>query len=307
MKLTKPMVRIFNIVCHDANTLQSIAKEAKKSLSWTSDILTQLAEEQFIIAESSRSKARSRKVFKIAATAHAAKLRQLMFIMPYIDFSEIIAGSKLKVLLALLFDWKDYKTISRMINTSAHAIRQSVPQLKSRGIITKKGRLLKFNNTAWLHLFEFLKEFRNFSSLNGFLLWKYGEEIIYIVDDKKLANGTLTGFNRYKDFDIRVAAVSGCCYLPEKKLAKEEIFIHSLLQVDDPRLLHLALTFYLKHNLDTIKTEKLAMYYDCYSKYEELKTLPFVKEDYKNLESFRVTFDRKDFRRIAHMYGVKNV
>ena len=80
-----------------------------------------------------------------------------------------------------------------------------------------------------------------------------------------------------------------------------------MLQVDDPRLLHLALTFYMKHKLNTKKVEKLAMYYDCYSKYEELRNLPFVIEEYKKLESFQTAFDRKDFCRIAHMYGVKNV
>ena len=307
MNLTKPMIRIFNILCHDSNTLQTIAKEAKKSLSWTSDILRQLLNAHFITAEMATSKTGSRKVFKIANTAYADKLRRLMFIKPYIDFTEFIAGSKLKVLLAILFDWKDYETISRMVKTSVHAVRQAVPQLKNRGIITKKGRLLKFNNVAWPHLFEFLKEFRNFSSLNGYLLWKHDKEIIYVVDDKRLAKGILTGFNRYKDFGVRVVTVSECCYSPEKTLTKEEIFIHSLLQVDDPRLLHLALTFYLKHKLNTKKTERLAMHYDCYSRYEELKILPSAREDYKKLETFQVTFDRKDFRRIARMYGVKNV
>jgi DNA-binding Lrp family transcriptional regulator len=307
MNLTRPMVRVFWIVCHENGTLQGIAKEAGKSLSWSSEILTQLIKAQFVTAEFAASRPGSRKIFKVAGTAYAIKLKQLMYAKPYIDFSEIITGSKLRVLMAILYDWKDYETISKMMNTSAHAVRQTVPKLKNRGIITKKGRLLKFNNVAWSHLFEFLKELRNFSGLNGFLLWQYGKETIYIVDNIKLAKGTLTGFNRYRDFGVRVVTVTGCCYLPEKKLSKEEIFVHSLLQVDDPRLLHLALAFYLKHKLDTNRVKKLAMHYDCHSRYEELKTLPLLREGYKKLEYFRTEFDRKDFRRIAHMYRVKNV
>lgn len=311
MNLTKPMVRVFNIVCHENDTLQSIAKEAGKSLSWTSEVLHQLIEEQLITARFRHhfpeDFPKSKKIFQVANTSYADKLRQLMFIKPYIDFTEIIAGIKLKVLMAILFDWKDYKTISKMVKTSAHAVRQTVPKLKNRGIITKKGRLLKFNEISWSHLFEFLKELRNFSSLNGFLLWKYDKETVYAVDDKRLAKGVLTGFNRYSDYGVRVVTVTGCCYLPEKKLTKEEIFVHSLLQVDEPRLLHLALTFCIKHKLNTKRVKQLAMYYDCYSKYEELKTLPLLREDYKKLESFQITFDRKDFRRIASMYGVKNV
>lgn len=307
MNLTKPMVRVFRIVCHENDTLQTIAKEAKKSLGWTSDILSQLIKAQFVTAELAASRPGSRKIFGVADTAYAIKLKQLMYAKPYIDFSEIITGSKLRVLMAILYDWKDYKTISKMLKASDHAVRQTVPKLKNRGIISKKGRLLKFNDVAWNHLFEFLKELRNFSGLNGFLLWQFEKEAIYTVDDIKLAKGTLTGFNRYKDFGIRVATVTGCCHLPEKKISKEEIFIHSLLQVDDPRLLHLALAFYVKHNLNTNKVKNLAMYYDCFSRYEELKTLPLLEEEYKKLEYFHTEFDRKDFRRIAHMYGVKNV
>ncbi len=307
MSFTKPMVRVFRIVCHGNDTLQGIAKEAKKSLSWTSEILNQLIKEQFITAKFAISRPGSRKIFRIADTTYAIKLKQLMYRKPYIDFSEIIAGNKLKVLLAILYDWKDYKTISKMIKTSVNAVRQTIPKLRNRGVITKKGRLLKFNNVAWNNLFEFLKELRNFSSLNGFLLWKYDNEMIYVVDGKKLAKGTLTGFNRYVDYGVRVATVTGCCYLPEKMLTKEEIFVHSLLQIDDPRLLHLALTFYVKHKLNTKRVKKLAMYYDCYSKYEELNALTLLKEDYKKVESFQTTFDRKDFHRVAHMYGVKNV
>ena len=307
MNLTKPMVRVFKIVCHESDTLQSIAKATEKSVSWTSEILNQLIDAQFVTAELASSSPGSRKIFMVANTAYAAKLKQLMYIKPYIDFSEIVTGSRLKVLSTILYDWKDYETISKMVNASTHAVRQTVPQLKSRGFISKKGRLLKFNNVAWHHLLEFLKELRNFSGLNGFLLWKYNKESIFIVDNKSLTKGTLTGFNKYVDYGMKVVTVTGCCYIPEKKISKEEVFVHSLLQVDDPRLLHLALAFYLKHGLNTKKVEKLAMYFDCYSRLQELKILPSLKEDYKKLESFQTTFDRKDFHRIAHMYGVKNV
>lgn len=307
MNIKKPMVRIFKIVCHGNDTLPGIAKEAGKSLSWTSDILTQLVKEQFLTAEWTTSRPGTRKIFRVADTSYAAKLKQLMYLQPYLDFSEIITGCRLKVLSAILYDWKDYGTISKMVKSSVHAVRQIVPKLKNKGIIAKQGRLLKFNRTAWNPLFEFLNELRNFFSLNGSLLWKYDTEIIYVVDNEKLVQGTLTGFNRYSDYGFKVVTVTGCCYLPEKKLTKEEIFIHSLLQVDEPRLLHLALAFYMKHKLNTSKVEKLAIYYDCYSRYNELRALPLLKEDYKKAESFQTTFDRKDFQRIAHMYGVKNV
>ncbi|MBI2136498.1 hypothetical protein HYU06_05490 [Candidatus Woesearchaeota archaeon] len=307
MNLTTPMLNIFKIALHQHCTLQDISKQAMKSIGWTSQVLGQLTDVGLITSYFKANIKSSRKIYKIASTSYAMKLRDLILSRPTIDFSSILAGYRLKILLSILFDWKDYKTIAVMSGSSIEMVRHTLPRLRNRGLSMQRKKLHKFNEAAWPELFEFLKELRNYTDANLYLLWKYYDEMIFIVDKEKLVTGELTGFNRYKEYGITVVNVTGCCYLPKRKLSKREVFIHSLLQVNDPRTLHLALTFYIKHKLDDTETMKLAMRYDCYSRYEELRQLPNVSLDIYPAKTFNTLFDKKDFKRIANMYGVKNV
>ena len=307
MCLTKPMVKVFTTICHGKITLSDIASETGKSISWVSEILTKLEEAGFVSEVRDIPKMGSRKSFRVRETPYAQKLKELVFFHPTMDFTEIITGTKLKILTASLFDWKDYSTIAKMLRKPLTAIRQVVPPLRNRGLIRVQGKLFRFNKKAWPRLFEFLQEWRNFSTIEGYVLWKYGNEMLFVVDKEELVKGVLTGFNEYRKFGVLVHNVTGCCYLPAKRLTKREIFVHSLHQVDDPRTLHLVLTYFLKNRLDDKKTHELATYYDCYSKYEGLKTLPGVKEEFTKLDAFGTTFDKIDFYRIATMYDVKGL
>lgn len=307
MDLTSPMLKIFSIVLHQHYTLRDISVQATRSASWTSQVLGQLIDAGLITSGPNANIKGSRKIYKISSMPYALKLRDLILSKPTIDFSSILPGHRLKILLSILFDWKDYKTIAAMSGSSIEVVRHTLPRLRNRGLTMQKKRLHKFNEAAWPELFEFLSELRDYTDANVYILWKYYDEMIFIVDREELVTGELTGFNRYKGYGITVINAAGCCYLPKRRLNKKEVFIHSLLQVNDPRTLHLALAFYLKHRLDDTETMKLAMYYDCYSRYEELRQLPNVSHDICQAKTFNTLFDKKDFKRIANMYGVKNV
>src|SRR3989344_3177590 len=152
---------------------------------------------------------------------------------------------------------------------------------------------------------EFVVSYRNYSNIGG-VKWKYDKEIIFEVQNEKLLQGTITGLYAYKNYGINIGVISSLCYLPKKELSKEEIFVHSLFEVDDPRTLNLALTFYLKTNLQYKKVLPIAMRYGKYSMFENFVNLLDTKEDILKLEGLP-TFDHKDFIRIADMYGVKHV
>ena len=126
------------------------------------------------------------------------------------------------------------------------------------------------------------------------------------MNDEQLIQGSITGLHAYRNYGVLVRTISALCFLPEKKLSKEEIFVHSLFEVDDPRTLHLALTFYLKNKLTYKKVLSLTMRYGKYTMFENFVKLLKTKEDKIKLEALPA-FDRKDFKRIANMYGVKNV
>ena len=76
--------------------------------------------------------------------------------------------------------------------------------------------------------------------------------------------------------------------------------------MDDPRTLHLALTFHLKNKLNYNKVLSIAMKYGKYTVYQNMISILKSKEDRIKME-YLPKFERTDFRRIANMYGVKNV
>ncbi len=305
MKLTKPMLRAFSHVIQGENTLESLAKAIHKSIYWTSRILRSLEDEAFIIKNRSSAIKDSRVLIGVAQTPHALKLRELFFTYNGIDFEEILADSRVLLLAAISEDWMSLAMAAELSEVSQYILERYRPRLKNRGVIIHKNDLYTLNEKGWPLLKEFITAYKNYSTI-GDVKWKYNEETIFEVPNERLIKGTITGLYAYKDYGIMIGVVSALFYLPKKKLSKEEIFVHSLFEVDDPRTLHLALTFYIKNNLNYKKVLLLAMKYGKYTMFEHFVKLLETKENIIKLDTLP-TFDRRDFIRIADMYGVKNV
>jgi len=306
MKLNKPMIQAFTKVVNGINTLESLALAIHKSVNRTVEIIKGLENEGLVIKKTNYSIRGSRKIIELANTSHATKLKKLMFEYPGIKLEDILSDSKLLFLAALSEDWVSMAIASDLSEVSKYMIDRYRKTLKDRGVIVKKNRLYKLNEKAWPLLKELILAYKNYSNISGNVKWKYNEEIIFEVNEEKLIQGSVTGLYAYKDYGVKVIVISSLCYLPEKKLSKEEVFVHSLFQVYDPRTLHLALTFYLKNKLNYKKVLPLAMRYGKYTMFENLIKLLNLKEDRVKLEGLP-DFDRKDFIRIANMYGVRNV
>ena len=305
MRLTKPMLKAFSHIIQGENTLTQLAKALNKSIYWTSRVLVSLEKEAFITKVRSPGLTKSRVLIAIAQTPHAIKLRELFFTYAGINFEEILSDSRILFLVAISEDWMSLSIVKELSGISLYLIDRYRPKLKNRGVILRKNGLYKLNEKGWPLLREFVVSYRNYSNIGG-VKWKYDKEIIFEVQNEKLLQGTITGLYAYKNYGINIGVISSLCYLPKKKLSKEEIFVHSLFEVDDPRTLNLALTFYLKTNLQYKKVLPIAMRYGKYSMFENFVKLLDTKEDILKLEGLP-TFDHKDFIRIADMYGVKHV
>jgi len=153
---------------------------------------------------------------------------------------------------------------------------------------------------------EFLIAYRNYSHINGVVKWKYNEETIFELDNEKLIENNATGFYTYQNYGVKVGVISALCTLPKRKISKEEVFVHSLFEVNDPRTLYLAFTFYLKNKLNYKKVLPTAMKYGKYTMFENMASLLKSKNNKVKLETLP-EFERNEFRRIASLYGVKNV
>ncbi len=304
MKLTKQMLEAFKMIIHGHDSIRQLASVLAKSENRVSEIVSELEKEGLMAKEASFELKGSRVRLKIAPTPHAAKLKELIIRYKAIDFRNVLTGAKLELLAALCLNWKDLKTASEQAGISLNTARVYMKQLGNRALIARQKRLYTLGK--WPELQNFLEEFRKFSTVNGVVKWKYKDEMIFEIDDERLKKGIYTGFTRYGEYGVQVYTVRALCRFPSRKLSKEEIFVHSLFEVEDNRTLNLALTFYLKNKLREEKVEKAAIKYDLFSKFSDFKQLLSPKQDRAKLESLPL-FDRKEFRRIAGMYGVKNV
>lgn len=303
MRLSRPMIETFAEIARGNSTIESLAKAQNKSVNWISEVIQELKKEGFVIKNSSFKSKGSRIAVEISNTNHATKLKELIFKYPTIKFEDILSDSKLLFLACLSEDWIDMKALTTLSQISKYMIDRYRPMMKNRGIILQKKRLYKINESAWPLLKEFLIAYKNYSSIKGVVKWKYQNEIIFEVDRDSLVSGSITGFAKY---NLKINFISFLCRVPDKKLSKEEIFVHSLFEVNDSRTLNLALTFYLKNKLNYKRVLPIAMKYGKYTMFENIMRILKSKEKRIKLEKLP-EFERTDFRRIASMYGVKNV
>ena len=178
MKLSKPMIRTFTLVTRGVNTIETIAKAQHKSVNWITEVLQDLEKEAFIVKKGNYSIKRSRILIEIASTYHALKLKELLFSYPGISFENVLTESRLLFLAAISEDWMNLKRAAELSGISKYIIERYRPQLKSRGIIVKKNKLYKLNEKAWPLLKEFIVAYKNYSTIEGNIKWKYNEEIL---------------------------------------------------------------------------------------------------------------------------------
>lgn len=306
MRVTIPMLRIFIEITKGTSTLEALAQAQHKSVNWITEVIQDLEKEGFVSKKRNYATKGSRILIEISPTSHALKLKELLFAYSGISFEEILTDSRLLFLEAISEDWMSMEIAMQLSGISKYSIEKYRPQLKKRGVIMQKKNLYTINEKAWPLLKEFLLAYKNYGVVEGQVKWKYNNEVLFEVNNEKLIQDNATGLYTYKDFGIEVGVVSALCILPKSKLIKEEVFVHSLFEVKDPRTLHLALTFYIKNKLDYSKVMPLAMKYGKYIMFENFITLLKTKEEKLKYDCLP-EFEMKDFIRIAKMYGVDNV
>jgi len=306
MRLSKPMLQIFPKIARGINTIEGLAKVQNKSPNWITEIVKDLENEGFVIKKRAHQIKGSRIFIEVASTMHAIRLKELIMEYPSFKFEDLFADSKILFLAAVSEDWIDIKTATELSKVSKYMLERYRSTLKNRGVITTQNHLYKINEKAWHSLREFVIAYKNYAQLNGVVRWKYQEEIIYEVDDEALIKDNATGLYEYKNYGVEVGVITALCIQPKRKLSKEEIFVHSLFEVDDPRTLHLALTFYLKNKLNARKVMPIAMKYGKYTMFSNFLKLLTTKEKKVFIQGLPA-YERRDFIRIASMYGVKDV
>jgi Mn-dependent DtxR family transcriptional regulator len=265
--LSKPMIRMLVEVVQGKGDIKELAEGLKISPNRASEIVTRLAEGGFVV------KQRSGLIIhvRLSQASFAQAFKTLSYSMPTIRFEKFLFGLTFRILSSALFSWKSSESIAKQLGVVRRSIQNSISILQRRGLLTRGKRAVMFNKKAWPKLFEFLATYRNFSEINGKVLWKFEGEQIFEATKNEDVQGSLTGFSRYNKFGVSVFEAKRCCTLPKKALRREEVFIHSLLQIEDARQSGLAAVFFKKHKLG--KLEELAMLYDCQERLEDIQRI----------------------------------
>jgi len=126
--------------------------------------------------------------------------------------------------------------------------------------------------------------------------------MVFEVREKEEIKGSLTGFSAYENYSVHIRNVKYCCYLPQCKLTKLEIFLHSLLQIeDDTRMLDLAVVFFRKNKLKEKDLSNNAPKYDLKEKVKDFILILKSEEEEIRTNTLPQT-SKKGIREMMELY-----
>jgi len=305
--LSKSMVGVLIAVINGSYSLESLQKELTKSKSWVSRIIDSLDQQGFI------KKEHKGKIVRIenATTPHAFAFRNMYLDKPHRKYPEIFSGKNLDVLQAIVTGEKSTKTIGDMMNVQARIIRLRLKFLASNGLIVKNGKRYAVSSKQE-KVIAFLEGLRNFSKKNGIVLWKFGKTALLKTNKASDISGLLTGFNKYTDYGVEINTISFIYYTNMKKLFIEDVFIHSLFEINDQRTFAFAVVLYAKQKLFLKRRkERIIELAEKFDKVEEVHQIISVYDMIKNNKINESTLssltDVKEIKRLFDLYGVQNV
>ncbi|MBI4176078.1 MAG: hypothetical protein HY518_02660 [Candidatus Aenigmarchaeota archaeon] len=115
-----------------------------------------------------------------------------------------------------------------------------------------------FNGKIWPKARDFLIELKKHGETTdsrippGSIIYHKSEKEI-VFSTRVECNAALTGFSAYGQYGIKLMTVDYNYYLPRRKLAKQEVFLHSIYRAEkeeDARSLTYIALFYIKHRKD---------------------------------------------------------
>jgi len=306
MTLSRSMIRLLVSLAEGASGLSELAKKTGLSQSRCSQLCSQLEKLHLVARRREGMKTRLR----LADSPPAASFKEMYFGRQHTPFADFLYGLKLDLLQLLIFEPKSVATLAKLTGSSKPSVWRSLKALRSRSLVWKEKEKYRFTTKAYPSITKFLYNLRTFTPENKLIVWKFNGEEIFHTRNEALAT-QLTGLNRYKDFGVEVFTIDALCVSPPRTLAKEEIFVHSLLEIgDEPRVLAVAIAFYLKNAVKDSKLSFPLEKYDLTAKFAEFKKTvdAFIKNHNAQItNSLLPSITGEHIARTLGVYQVKDV
>ncbi|MFH1432937.1 MAG: helix-turn-helix domain-containing protein [archaeon] len=249
MKLTKTQLDILHIVyTRGSLTSKEAALQLNNSHPYASKLISDLKEKGFLKKVGIK--------YLISDNIYAYALRNLILEYPKTDFKQILADSRLDVLLHLL-DKRSMNRIESLSGLSKPLIYIYLKDFLRYGIIIKEGRYYRLNKSLWPQLIDFLESYSRYKGVVGYNLPPVYREIyrsktlmmLEVPRDLKVDEKTasLTAFSQFHKYGIALRLTYNYYSIPKENLNINDIFAHSILCSSDMRKKMFTILFYLKN------------------------------------------------------------
>lgn len=274
--LTKTQLLIFYEICNGNDRLNKIEKVLKKNNTHLSKIIGILIREKLII--------KNKQTLSVSEQLHALKLKELL--LKNKQLIDVLHDSGLLILITLL-EKKTLKEITEKTQLKEITIRKFIRVANTMSLLLKENKYYIVNYKIWKDLIVFLEEYKKFQEnydsripLESKIYFKTKKEIVFSTTQE--LDATFTSFSAFRDYNLLIYTFENFYYLPNKKLTKKDILLHTLAIVDKTKefrqRIYLALFYYkYKKEFKDIKHEIL----DNLNKIflgEKVETYPPLKE-----------------------------
>jgi len=294
--LTRSSWMVLRAIGSQSQTISQIAKTYGKSLSWTSEIIHNLRNEGFVSIE------RHGNTHYVSSeiTEHARAAQALIIEVPGLDYEKFLVGERLRVLGSIVREAKNVGEIAFALQMREKMVRFYLHELRNRALVMRENGYYRISKYR-LTLVKFVEAYRNYTSVRGRLLWKLDNEILF--QTYEVVDATPTGFTAYPDLGIMMYGINYTFFLQKRKLSVDEVAVHSLIELSDPRDLALVISFFLKHRLTYKRLELLATRYDCRERLRDL-FIVMKSQDRRIVTERLPAITRNELNETLKMYGV---
>lgn len=246
--LIKTDLEVLQLVLYKKMNITRIATELGKSLSWTSECVSHLAEMGLIDVE----KKGISKFVTLSSNSLGKNLSLLMTESTHLNLNKILTGSGLLILPLLLEPGSKPEDISVRVSRSLRTIKDALVRWNSMGVVilAKKTGLYSLNQRQ-NYLLQFVlaySEFRNKSMQkelisDAIMVWQWREEfLVFIPYQIEHPQFIAAAASRLDELGYEILHTSHYYFYSPKldKVSKEEAFVQTIkTNPENPRIFRL--------------------------------------------------------------------
>lgn len=216
-----------------------------------------------------------------------------------IQLAEKILKGKREKLLPFLLEKNSLKELQIKTGISLKQILEYLKEFQSLAVVIKEDRKY-YLNPEKKEIVDLARILKLEIEKEGFV-WKKGNECLKILE-KEDGNFSLTAFNLFPNFNLKIIPDKFYAYFPKKELTIEETFVHSLVFSFTKQNLFLSILFYLK-NKEKMDLEKVYILAKKYGVKDLLQKI-FDYLDGKKVEDERF-LNFEELKEKAKLYGIE--